>query len=289
MPSTSSRLLSDLNSITDRLAILIRDMPLKHFQSSVAGLVVVAPEYYWGEASAEQLNVQLAIKRDYSEWYEVFRSVFCAATNEINERITEADQAFRLWVELEQNWELRPDPVANEKNLRKEAQRFVDIIAVLNSGGIAETIVIPDTNTIVSEPDPNRYKVIAGSDCFTFLLLPTVLDELDDLKNLHRNPDFREKAKKSITRIKGWRNQGSLRDGVTVNRTVTVKAVASEPDMQHTLSWLDEHNHDDRIIANVLEVQSSYPTARVVLVTGDINLLNKADVARIDAEELEPS
>ena len=53
-----------------------------------------------------------------------------------------------------------------------------------------------------------------------------------------------------------------------------------------TLKWLDEDNCDDRIIASVLEVQSSNPTARVVLVTGDINLLNKADVARIESAEL---
>ena len=56
--------------------------------------------------------------------------------------------------------------------------------------------------------------------------------------------------------------------------------------MENTLSWLDENIRDDRIIASVLEVQSTQPNARVVLVTGDINLSNKADVAQIETAEL---
>ena len=71
-----------------------------------------------------------------------------------------------------------------------------------------------------------------------------------------------------------------------VDRTITIKAIAIEPDMQDTLSWLDKENRDDRIIASVLEVQSSYPNALVVLVTGDVNLSNKADLGRIDTSEL---
>ena len=147
-------------------------------------------------------------------------------------------------------------------------------------------ILIPDTNAIVSNPSPTQYRPIAGNGNFVFLLLPTVLAELDALKNTHRNPVFREKVNKVITRVKGWRNQGTLRNGVTVDRTITVRAIAIEPSMKDTLKWLDKENRDDRIIASVLEVQSSYPNARVVLITGDVNLLNKADFARIDTSDL---
>ena len=289
MPSTVARLQSSLHSLTERSADLIRDMPVEHFEREGSGVVFICPEYHWGQASPEQLNAQLAIKRDYEVWFEIFRSVFHTATDDLNQRIKEADQAFRQWIELSSNWSISPDRAANEKQLREDAEQFVKILAILEAGGGIETILIPDTNAIVGEPDPIQYKDIAGDDSFTFLLLPTVLAELDSMKNSHRNPDFRKKVKSAITRIKGWRNQGSLLDGVTVNRTITVRAVASEPDMQRTLTWLDEHNRDDRIVATVLEVQSAHPTARVVLITGDINLLNKADVARIESAELDRS
>ena len=99
-------------------------------------------------------------------------------------------------------------------------------------------------------------------------------------------PDFRDKVNKVITRVKGWRNQGTLRRGVTVDGTITVRAVAIEPNMQDTLTWLDKENRDDRNIASVLEVQSTYPNARVILITVDVNLANKADLARILTADL---
>lgn len=170
--------------------------------------------------------------------------------------------------------------------MRAASKQFSELLSFLDPNGPSEVILIPETNAIASEPATIKYKCIAGDDTFVFLLLPTVLAELDALKINHRNPDFREKVIMVINRIKGWRNQGNLRDGVTVDRTITVKAIANEPDMAQTLTWLDKENRDDRIIASVLEVQSAYPNARTVLVTGDINLSNKADVARIETAEL---
>lgn len=147
-------------------------------------------------------------------------------------------------------------------------------------------MVIPDTNAIVGNPDPADFRTLAGGGSFTFLLLPTVLSELDQLKNNHRNEAFREKVKKVITRIKGWGKQGSLLEGVTVNKNITVKAVANDPKMEHALSWLDSEIMDDRIVASVMEIQAAMPTADVMLVTGDINLLNKAQAAKIQIGEI---
>jgi len=44
---------------------------------------------------------------------------------------------------------------------------------------------------------------------------------------------------------------------------------------------------DDRIIASILEVQAEYPTSRVVLITNDNNLINKAQAAMIEHKEIE--
>ena len=286
MPSTVSRLRSDLTSLTQRLGALVQELPIKRLDRYGGGLVIIAPEYYWGKPSVEQLNTQLAIKRDYEEWFEVFRSVFVKATDDLNRRIQEADKGLRMWIELRSNWSLQPDPPSNEESLRNDAEHFMEILVIIEASGPMPPVLIPDTNAIVGNPDPTQYRAIVDDGSFIFLLLPTVLSELDELKNTHRNPDFREKVNKVITRIKGWRNQGTLRNGVTVDRTITVRAVAIEPDMQDTLTWLDKENRDDRIVASVLEVQSSYPNARVVLITGDVNLSNKADLARIETTEL---
>ena len=286
MPSTVSRLRSDLNSLTQRLGDLVQELPIKWLDRSGSGVVIIAPEYYWGEPSAEQLNAQLAIKRDYDEWFEVFRSVFANATDGLDRRIREADQRLRMWIEMRSNWSLQADPESNKESLRDDAEQFMVILSIIEASGPMPLVLIPDTNAIVGYPDPTHYRTLADDGSFIFLLLPTVLAELDELKNTHRNPDFRDKVNRVITRIKGWRNQGNLRRGVTVDSTITVRAVAIEPDMQNTLTWLDKENRDDRIIASVLEVQSAYPNARVVLITGDVNLSNKADLARLVTSDL---
>ena len=67
---------------------------------------------------------------------------------------------------------------------------------------------------------------------------------------------------------------------------VKFNTIANEPDMKSSLSWLRGDVRDDRIIASVLELQSVNPVSRVILVTGDINLQNKADVAMIECIDL---
>jgi hypothetical protein len=84
---------------------------------------------------------------------------------------------------------------------------------------------------LVERPGPSWYRAIAGQVDFTFVLLPSVLGELDELKIAHKNQAVRDAAKSAINRIKGWRHQGPLVNGVTVDKTITVRAHHVEPDM----------------------------------------------------------
>ena len=182
-------------------------------------------------------------------------------------------------------WELSRDQAANDRALRRDAAKLEKILDVLEAVGNHLTIIIPDTNSLLVEPDPVNYRGIAGTRSLVFVLLPTVLGELDRLKIEHRNPDVRDKAKRTITRIKGWRQQGSLPAGVTVDKTIKVIARHNEPDMSKTLSWLDPDVQDDRIIPSVLEIEAEQPAAQVILVTDDINLQNKAEAAVVEFAE----
>ena len=174
-------------------------------------------------------------------------------------------------------------------NLRQfdDAVKNIDgVLFIFDQKSDGETLLIPDTNSLLMSCDPVAYRKVAMKDAFTFLLLPSVLGELDNLKYLHRNQDVRDKAKKAIKRIKGWRNQGSLTEGVVVDKTIVVKALHKEPDMDNTLSWLDSNVQDDRIVASVLTAQAENTSSVIYLVTGDINLQNKADAAFISTLEI---
>ena len=284
MISSVSRLQSVLRSLTERLVELIRAVPIERLER-YNGVLFIAPDYYWGEASAEQLNEQLHIKRDYDVWIQSFQLLFRGSSDDLTRRIREHDKEMRTWIELGENWSLTSSQDENEEKLRAASRQLENLLGIVASKE-GEIILVPDTNAIANESDPTKYRHIAGHDTYVFLLLPTVLAELDTLKNTHHNPNFREKTRRAIARIKGWRTQGTLLGGVTVHKTVTVRAIGTEPDMGNSLSWLDKDNRDDRIIASVLEVQSAHPTSHVVMVTGDVNLLNKADLASIEATEL---
>lgn len=280
------RLSSALDSVVADLASLVRAMPV-HYSSNQAGeFIILAPAYRWGERSAEQQHQHLQIVRRYKIISELLLALLIDAPKSLKREFEQGDKRFTTWLELGSNWSISPDKETNERALRESTEGLRSVVKVLAAGPQDQLILIPDTNSLLAEPDPTAYRAISKGAGFDFLLLPTVLKELDELKMLHRNPDVRDKAQKVITRIKGWRIQGPLLEGVVVDKTIRVRAIHDEPNMTNSLSWLDAHSADDRIVAATLHVQSILPSARVVLVTGDINLQNKSDAALIEVAEL---
>ena len=286
--STATRIKARLSPVVDGLAELTKTVSIRRMERGSGLVVYLAPDYYWGELSAEQRAAQLSLKRDYDALSELLAILTCGAPKAFVEQLQDADKEFRIWLELghSNNWSLSSNRATNEVELRAAARKLEPILDVLDKTGNSKVMLVPDTNSLLAVADPAKYRSVAGNSSFTFMLLPTVLGELDRLKVEHRNDDVREKAKKVITRIKGWRKQGSLMSGVTVDRSITVRAAHSEPDMKATLSWLDANIQDDRIVASVLALQSEQPSACIVLVTGDINLQNKADAALIATAEV---
>ena len=133
MPSTVSRLFSDLNSLIQRLGELVQELPIKRLERNGDGVNIILPEFYWGEPSNEQRNIQIAIKRDYEEWFEVFRSVFAKAPEDLNRNIQRADQQLRKWIELRSNWSIQPDPASSRKNLEADAGQFLEILEIIEA------------------------------------------------------------------------------------------------------------------------------------------------------------
>ncbi len=282
----TQKIRSHLTDITESLCNLIIEIPIKKMRE-VPGIAIIAPSHYFGKLSPGQENTQIKLKRKYETIAELLKLTFLNAPDGIAQKLDKADQSYRAWLELDPRWSLSTDRMSNANKLKKVSNEIESLIEILEVDENAQTILIPDTNCLLISSDPKSYEEISGSKTFVFLLLPTVLGELDSLKILHQNPDVRKKAQKAIRRIKGWRKQGSLTEGVTVNKTITVMSEYKEPDMGNTLSWLDDGNSDDRIIASVLSVRNGFPSSRLILATGDINLQNKADSAMIEVGELE--
>jgi hypothetical protein len=63
--STASRLRTRLSSVVDRLAELVKALPVRRFKQGEHVFFVGRPPFYFGERSAEQQANQFKLKREY--------------------------------------------------------------------------------------------------------------------------------------------------------------------------------------------------------------------------------
>lgn len=281
-----ARLKQDFQNIEQQMMELLDVSTIKEFRNDPnSGVVFITPTYYWGETDEQQKILQMQLVKSFSNWTEHFRLLFSNASQEINQQIDETQKFITSWIEKESSWDV-PSKIQDTKPLfREKVKVFYDLLNLLEITEKHEIIIVPDTNSLIAVPDVTQYSSASGQPKYTVIIVPTVLAELDKLKVIHREQDFRDKVNSVIKRIKGLRTQGSLLTGVTVNKTVTVKMIAAEPDFENTLKWLNSENTDDRIIASVLEIQKENPSSVVILSTSDINLQNKAEMANLPFTE----
>lgn len=276
------RLEQKLQSIENQVVELLDASTIeKRYQDPSSMLVLIANDNNWGVTDDKQKHKQIKLVRMYLSWFEHFSLLFYESPQSLQKQITKTHTAVKKWIEKENGWNV-PSTIAEAKStFQEQIQTYYQLLNLFKQSGDPEVILVPDTNALIKVPEIASYGAAIGQTEYTVVILPTVLSELDKLKITHRNDDFRTKVQSVITRLKGLRQQGNMHEGVKVNKVVTVRMIAYEPDFKKTLSWLDPENNDDRIIAATLEVQREEPSSTVILVTADINHQNKAEMANI--------
>jgi hypothetical protein len=293
METLASRLLRGLDDIVALMDQLldashpdhVPDRSLKFAQRMAEeGFAVLSmvPDTVWGTSSAPAAGLQRKILELWGPWLEQVVLLYSEDTQTVQKNVTEAASNITRWIHRNgHSHDLPPDEQAAKRKFRELTKPLATLLTSLGSQR-GELILIPDTNVLVRTPDISQYgQAFAGANAYTVCLVPGVLGELDAHKADHRNPAFRDRARKVSNRIKGWRNQGSLTQGVRVQGGIFVHIDGREPNMGKTLSWLQADVVDDRIIASILELQRRRPTDRIVLLTGDTIMLAKADAANI--------
>jgi PIN domain-containing protein len=144
-------------------------------------------------------------------------------------------------------------------------------------------LVMPDASALIDFPNLDNYHV--GFPSVRLLISPTVLGELDDLKRHHRNTrdEIRTGAQAVTRRIVMLGKQGDLRQGVGMTDRIILMTRSYEPRADRHSSWLNLNMADDLFIAAALEVFWEHPKARVLTISGDFNVVNKAHAAGLSA------
>jgi len=141
-------------------------------------------------------------------------------------------------------------------------------------------ILVPDTNALYARPALDEWQY---SDCprFSLALVSAVVGELDRHKDDHSNPVVREKAQRLVRQVGEYRRRGSLAEGVTLRADRSrIFSWAREPQMDKALPWLDRSCADDRLLASAMEIARARALTPVAIVTRDLNLQNKCELAR---------
>jgi len=236
--------------------------------------------HWWNELPPEGKQIQARLLPEVDRLAELTRALARNLPGSSSQKLHAALDTIREAVEQDRAtfWQTRDEAV---DGFSKLIDQVMAMLTEYYGTSSSIALVIPDTNALLAEPDIEQWQ-FEDKDHFTIILTPTVLSELDEHKVNHRNPDVREKASKLIRKIKEYRRRGSLHQGVPiVTDRVSLQAIAHEPDMSESISWFDATNADDRFLATALEVIRANPGATVFVVTSDINMQNKAEVAGI--------
>ncbi len=267
-------------SIREGVNDLLDRSSMKHMDRDWGSAFWMGPTGEWGKLDIDGRRVQSRVLEDYRHFFEMVTVLLRGQPPDALRDLDEADTAIRKILEQSQLSSLESVEEARERALAA-LDKQCSLISRLHDAGKGTDVYAPDTNALLHNVDLERWQ-FPDSTTFELVLAPSILVELDELKINHRNPDVRHKAEGLIARLKGYRARGQLTQGVPLRKPAsTVRALATEPRMGESLSWLDPDNRDDRFIATVIELIRQRPRSAVTIVTRDINLQTKAELASL--------
>ena len=285
-----SRLQADLATVKSHLDALLDMSGIRYVNPNRPGSgvwFVTASDWGWDLSDEATSAAQMALLERYSAWFDRFMLLFPHPTPEVSSKIKEADEFIQRWITRDKAFDHSiPRTIEGAKKVATTRLTvFDELLGIAARAGDNILRLVPDTNALLRNPSVEDYANVVGSADYMVHIVTSVLAELDDLKDRGRAADVREKAEKVIRRLKGFRDRGSLADGVTVKGKIRLRLEHREVETRSVLSWLDPAIPDDRILAATLRLQSDHPAGAVVLITTDINLQNKADAVGLPYAE----
>jgi len=261
-------------------ALLGDDLPLQNLNKSGRGIVMIGPSFSFDDLPLDKKRLQSSLNEDLQRFFELVRALLGTQSSEVLRRIDERETLVREVVEQEYLVSHSTTGKALEA-VKQAVYEILEEVDSLHDPSEGAVVLVPDTNALILSPAFQNWSFEDLPE-FELLLVPLILSELDTLKINHREPNVRDKARTIIRQIKECARRGSLNDGVTiVTGHIRLRTLAIEPHVEDTLPWLDRGVPDDRMLASTVEAMRMHPRSTVAIVTGDINLQNKASFAGV--------
>lgn len=139
-------------------------------------------------------------------------------------------------------------------------------------------IFIIDTNVLLH--DPQAIFRFQDND----VVIPLIaIEEMDNQKR--RQDEVGRNARRVAKLIDELRHKGKIFEGVELENGGTLKVELNHQKIEMLSGGLQQFKADNRILAVAMAYQEEFPDRKVALVTKDIYLRIKADVAGIEAQD----
>ncbi len=285
---TAAELLTEMAASLKELArvLLLQHTRLEEDKDDPHSPIIVirSGSHWWQPLGTEGSRLRSKLREEYQRFHALMACLLHKQPSAVQQSVTDTSRQIKEVVDQEGSTWVKSTSEAYQR-FEEAIETQLHLLTALYDGSEGEHVFVPDTNALLYNPHLEDWR-FQGSRRFTLLLMPTVLSELDQLKVTGRNESVREKAQGLIRRLMEYRRRGDLNEGVVLRRdSHRLRTLAVEPDFRHSLPWLDPDNQDDRILAGFVEVMRQHPRCPAALVTGDINLANKADYARVPCVE----
>jgi len=286
MKTVIESLRSDTLRVTDLLKGLLAKSSIHRFYNpATASVVLLGGHYAWDPLGDEGRRIQAKALEEYRTFHSTLTVLLREQPEDTLSKLSRADRAVLGFIEQKETL-FKKDAGYYFSEAEKALQAQADLLERLYGSADRQVLVVPDTNALIFNPVLQNWR-FDGIPKFAIVFTAPVLSELDGLKINHRNDAVRRKAESVINQLKEFRRRAlavgeKLGDGAELVSGVSrVMSTATEPRMEHSLQWLDPANIDDRLLASSIEVMRRNARSPVFLVTRDINLQNKADLARV--------
>ena len=278
---TVTELLADLaSSIMEAAQMLLLAHTRLTRKKEHRSVIVLGGDHSWEPLSVEGSRIQSKLRDDHERFYALLVCLLRTQGSSVQRELQAAYSTIQDLIDQQTSTYFSTGAEAF-KRFEEAIERQRKMLDALYDHAEGEHVYVPDTNALVFNPQLEDWH-FDESPRFTLLLMPTVLSELDQLKVTGRVESVRDKAQRIVRQLLEYRRRGNLNEGIVLRRdSHRLRTLAVEPDFQNSLPWLDPNNNDDRILAGFVEAMRQHPRSPTILVTGDINLTNKADYARI--------
>ena len=273
--------LDNLEDIAENISDLMEHLLLNYsslyfWNTTLEFVFIISPDgnYAFRKLNQEGRQIQSRLSDEYRKFYSILTCLLRQQSEDSLNTLKREDEHIMSIIEQRITWHKDTREALNQSQKGLDIQ--LNLLKRLYDYSESNPTFVPDTKALLYNHILEDWK-FPDTTRFTIALTPPVLEELNELKYNRIDDNIRNKAESLINQYNEYGRRGKITEGITlVNGASKLLSMASEPNMNEAMSWLDQNSKCDRFLASFIELTRIRPHSPVILVTRDINMQNNA-------------